>query len=107
MTDWFFCPLQEEEEEKGKGAEPLKQEVASLRLKLWQQEQDLGDALEKLRSSDRTKESLESFVLGQRESFFFFFFVFFGTDGSSWSGDEEQVVRCFFWIWSLILAEEP
>lgn len=51
----------------GKGAEPLKQEVASLRLKLSQQQQDLGDALEKLRSSDRTKESLERFVLAQRE----------------------------------------
>lgn len=95
---WFFlCPLQEKEE--GKGAEPLKQEVASLRLKLSQQEKNLGQALEKLRSSEHTKESLESFVLGQRESFFL---SFFRTDGSFWSGssrvDEEPEVRCFSWI---------
>lgn len=91
MTGCFFLsPLQEEE--KGQEAEPLKKEVASLRLKLWQQEQDLGDALEKLRSSDRTKESLESFILGQRESsfssllFLFLFFFFIETDESSRPG---------------------
>lgn len=90
MTDWFLlCPLQEKEE--CEGAEPLKQEVACLRLKLSQQEKDLCQALEKVRSSERTKESLEKFVLGQRESSFFSFL-------STGLVPEEPEVRCFFWV---------
>lgn len=46
----------------------LKQEVVSLRLKLSEQEQALKDALERVRSSDRTKENMEHFIVGQRES---------------------------------------
>lgn len=40
----------------------------SLRLKLSEQEQALKDALERVRSSDRTKENMEHFIVGQCES---------------------------------------
>lgn len=46
----------------------LREEVASLRLKLSEREQALQDALESVKSSNRTKDSMEHFIVSQRES---------------------------------------
>ena len=46
----------------------LREEVASLRLKLSDQEQALKDAVERVKSSDLTKDSMEHFIVNQRES---------------------------------------
>lgn len=46
----------------------MKQEVASLKHKLAEQEQILQDTVETLKDSNRTKDSMEQFIFGQRES---------------------------------------
>lgn len=46
----------------------LKEEVVSLRLKLSEQEEALKDTMERLKSSNRTKDSMEHFIVNQRES---------------------------------------
>lgn len=46
----------------------LKEELSSLRLKLSEQEQVLKDTVERLQSSNRTKDSMEHFIISQRES---------------------------------------
>ncbi|KAM4739252.1 myomegalin isoform 2-T2 [Anableps anableps] len=45
--------------------ESLRAEVASLRLKLSEQEQALKDAMERLKSSNLTKDSMEHFIVSQ------------------------------------------
>ncbi|XP_038136689.1 myomegalin isoform X2 [Cyprinodon tularosa] len=45
--------------------ESLKDEVASLRLKLSEQEKALKDAMERLKSSNLTKDSMEHFIVSQ------------------------------------------
>lgn len=42
--------------------------MVSLRLRLSEQEQALKDAMERVKSSNRTKDSMEHFIVGQRES---------------------------------------
>nr|XP_043899674.1 myomegalin isoform X5 [Solea senegalensis] len=51
--------------EETKEGESLTEEVASLRLRLSEQEQALKDAMESLRSSNRTKDSMEHFIVSQ------------------------------------------
>lgn len=46
----------------------LRDEVASLRLKLSEHERALKDATERVTSSNRTKDSMEHFIVNQRES---------------------------------------
>lgn len=46
----------------------LQDELAALRLRLSEQDQALSDAMERVKSSNRTKDSLENFIVGQRES---------------------------------------
>lgn len=46
----------------------LQEELTRLRLRLSQQDQALKEALEMVKSSNRTKEHLEKLVVGQRES---------------------------------------
>ncbi|XP_029284953.1 myomegalin isoform X3 [Cottoperca gobio] len=43
----------------------LREEVVSLRLKLSEQEQALKDAMERVKSSNRTKDSMEHFIVNQ------------------------------------------
>ncbi|XP_078025176.1 myomegalin isoform X7 [Epinephelus lanceolatus] len=45
--------------------ESLREEVASLRLRLSEQEQALKDAMERVKSSNRTKDSMEHFIVNQ------------------------------------------
>jgi len=47
------------------------EEVVSLRLKLSEHEQALKDAMESVKSSNRTKDSMEHFIVSQRESLLF------------------------------------
>lgn len=49
--------------------------MVSLRLRLSEQEQALKDAMERLKSSNRTKDSMEHFIVGQRESLVFQVFL--------------------------------
>lgn len=49
--------------------------MVSLRLRLSEQEQALKDAMERLKSSNRTKDSMEHFIVGQRESLMFQVFL--------------------------------
>ncbi len=49
----------------------LREEVVSLRLRLSEKEQALKDALDRVKSSDRTKDSMEHFIVSQRESLMF------------------------------------
>lgn len=51
----------------------LKQEVVSLQLRLSEQEEALKDAMERLKSSNRTKDSMEHFIVSQRESLVFIY----------------------------------
>ncbi|KAM7387802.1 hypothetical protein PAMP_024015 [Pampus punctatissimus] len=46
----------------------LREEVVSLRLKLTEKEEALTDAVERLKSSNRTKDSMEHFIVNQREN---------------------------------------
>lgn len=46
----------------------LRDEVASLRLQLSEREEALKDAMERVKSSNRTKDSMEHFIVSQRES---------------------------------------
>ncbi|XP_049910332.1 myomegalin-like isoform X5 [Epinephelus moara] len=45
--------------------ESLREEVASLRLRLSEQEQALKDTMERVKSSNRTKDSMEHFIVNQ------------------------------------------
>ena len=45
----------------------LKDEVVSLRLKLSEQEQALKDAMERVKSSNRTKDNMEQLIINQSE----------------------------------------
>lgn len=49
----------------------LRDEVASLRLQLSEREEALKDAMERVKSSNRTKDSMEHFIVSQRESLTF------------------------------------
>ncbi|XP_069378805.1 myomegalin isoform X8 [Paralichthys olivaceus] len=51
--------------EETKQDQSLKDEVVSLRLKLSEQEQALKDATERVKSSDRTKDSMERLIISQ------------------------------------------
>ncbi|XP_041861960.1 myomegalin isoform X2 [Melanotaenia boesemani] len=51
--------------EETKQDQSLREEVASLRLKLSEREQDLKDTVERLRSSNLTKDSMEHFIVSQ------------------------------------------
>lgn len=42
--------------------------MVSLRLRLSEQEETLKDAMERMKSSNRTKDSMEHFIVSQRES---------------------------------------
>lgn len=46
----------------------LREELAALRLKLSEREEALKDAMERVKSSNRTKDSMEHFIVSQRES---------------------------------------
>lgn len=46
----------------------LQEELTSLRLRLSEQDQALKDAVDRVKSSNRTKDDLETFIVGQRES---------------------------------------
>lgn len=46
----------------------LRDEVVSLRLQLSEREEALKDAMERVKSSNRTKDSMEHFIVSQRES---------------------------------------
>ncbi|XP_068174699.1 myomegalin isoform X3 [Antennarius striatus] len=46
-------------------ARPISSEVATLRLRLLEQERALRDAMERLRSSNRTKDHMENFIVSQ------------------------------------------
>ena len=45
----------------------LKEEISSLQQRLSQQEEALRDAMERLKSYSRTNESMEHFIVNQRE----------------------------------------
>lgn len=49
----------------------LRDEVVSLRLQLSEREEALKDAMERVKSSNRTKDSMEHFIVSQRESLTF------------------------------------
>lgn len=49
----------------------LRDEVVSLRLQLSEREEALKDAMERVKSSNRTKDSMEHFIVSQRESLAF------------------------------------
>ncbi|CAK6984600.1 myomegalin isoform X2 [Scomber scombrus] len=51
--------------EETKQDQGLKEEVVSLRLKMSEQEEALKDAMERLKSSNRTKDSMEHFIVNQ------------------------------------------
>ncbi|XP_026178954.1 myomegalin isoform X3 [Mastacembelus armatus] len=51
--------------EEAKQDQSLKEEVSSLRLRLSEQEQALKDAMERVKSSNRTKDSMEHFIVSQ------------------------------------------
>ncbi|CAK6984602.1 myomegalin isoform X1 [Scomber scombrus] len=51
--------------EESKPDQSLKEEVVSLRLKMSEQEEALKDAMERLKSSNRTKDSMEHFIVNQ------------------------------------------
>ncbi|XP_047442806.1 myomegalin isoform X4 [Mugil cephalus] len=51
--------------EEAKQDQPLKEELAALRLKLSQREEALKDAMERVKSSNRTKDSMEHFIVSQ------------------------------------------
>ncbi|KAM6938463.1 myomegalin isoform 6-T6 [Lycodopsis pacificus] len=51
--------------EDAKQDQSLREEVVSLRLKLSEHEQALQDAMERVKSSDRTKDSMEHFIVNQ------------------------------------------
>ncbi|XP_044056839.1 myomegalin isoform X2 [Siniperca chuatsi] len=51
--------------EESKEDQSLRDEVASLRLRLSEQEQALKDAMERVKSSNRTKDSMEHFIVSQ------------------------------------------
>ncbi|KAF3835548.1 hypothetical protein F7725_028106 [Dissostichus mawsoni] len=52
-------------QQETKQDQSLREEVASLRLKLSDQEQALKDAVERVKSSDLTKDSMEHFIVNQ------------------------------------------
>lgn len=45
----------------------MKEEIHRLRVKITEQEGLLQDTIERLRSTNRTKESMEHFIVNQRE----------------------------------------
>ncbi|XP_059197908.1 myomegalin [Centropristis striata] len=51
--------------EQTKQEEALKEEVVSLRLRLQEQQEALKDAMERVQSSNRTKDSMEHFIVSQ------------------------------------------
>ncbi|KAG7231431.1 hypothetical protein INR49_011941, partial [Caranx melampygus] len=53
--------------EETKQDQALREEVVSLRHRLSEQEQALKDAMERVKSSNRTKDSMEHFIVSQRD----------------------------------------
>ncbi|XP_026198735.1 myomegalin isoform X2 [Anabas testudineus] len=51
--------------EEAKKDQPLREEVGSLRLRLSEQEQALKDTMERLKSSNRSRDSMEHFIVSQ------------------------------------------
>ncbi|XP_029904757.1 myomegalin isoform X2 [Myripristis murdjan] len=58
-------PSSEESNHSTKQEQSLREEISSLRLRLTEQEEALRDAMERLRSSNRTKDSMEHFIVSQ------------------------------------------
>ncbi|XP_071381126.1 myomegalin-like isoform X2 [Centroberyx affinis] len=58
-------PSSEETNHSTKQEQSLKEEVGSLRERLSEQEEALRDAMERLKSSNRTKDSMEHFIVSQ------------------------------------------
>ncbi|KAI9523941.1 hypothetical protein NQZ68_022574 [Dissostichus eleginoides] len=56
-------------QQETKQDQSLREEVASLRLKLSDQEKALKDAVERVKSSDLTKDSMEHFIVNQLDKF--------------------------------------
>jgi len=46
----------------------MREEIQSLRLRIAEQEEVLQGTIQRLRCSNRTKESMETFIVNQRES---------------------------------------
>lgn len=46
----------------------MREEIQSLRLRITEQEEVLQGTIQRLRCSNRTKESMETFIVNQRES---------------------------------------
>lgn len=46
----------------------MREEIQSLRLRIVEQEEVLQGTIQRLRCSSRTKESMETFIINQRES---------------------------------------
>lgn len=46
----------------------MKEEIQSLRMRIAEQEEVLQNTIQRLRSTSRTKESMETFIVSQRQS---------------------------------------